>query len=407
MRYGRYEIVKELGKGNMGVVYQAHDPNIDRMVALKVLRPDRVADQALVARFMKEAKAIGRLSHPGIVTVYDVGKDRDTVYIAMEYVTGRPLDEVIRSGGLTTTEQAVEVVRQVAEALDYAHSKGIVHRDVKPSNIIIDDGKTTKLTDFGIAHMEDPAAGTMTQAGEILGTPAYMSPEQVKGQSVDGRSDLFSLGVILYELVVGQRPFGGNNLAAIFHSIAQQEPKAPAEIDPFVSKRLSDTIVKAIAKDPEQRFQSGREMSKALQAAVRGQGGTGAETGSPSRPPAKSRKGLLLAGAAGVLAILVAVVFLAGRLPGPDNNQSSDSATISDTRPQAAENALLNVTSEPAGADIFINGTFRGKTPLQLQLPLGKYNVALSLKDYYEWEAQLQFDEPGSTPLHIRLVPIQ
>ncbi len=406
MHYGRYEIVKELGKGNMGVVYQAHDPNIDRMVALKVLRPDRVADQAFVARFMKEAKAIGRLSHPGIVTVYDVGKDQDTVYIAMEYVTGRPLDEVARSGGLTT-DQAVEVVCQVAAALDYAHGKGIVHRDVKPSNIIVGDGNTTKLTDFGIAHMEDPATGTMTQAGEILGTPAYMSPEQVKGQSVDGRSDLFSLGVILYELVVGQRPFGGNNLAAIFHSIAQQEPKAPVEIDPFVSKRLSETILKAIAKDPDQRFQSGREMARALQAACRVPAESSPKAGSKGQRPGKSRKGILAAAAAASLAILMLVVFLVRQAPESKNTDSNTPAVTDSAPSQAAETAVLNVTSEPTGADIFINGTFRGKTPLELQLPLGKYNVALNLKDYYEWEAQLQFDEPGSTPLHVRLVPIQ
>ncbi len=397
----------------MGVVYQAHDPNIDRMVALKVLRPDRVTDQVLVARFIKEAKAIGRLSHPGIVTVYDVGKDQDTVYIAMEYVTGSPLDEVIRSRSFTT-EEAVEVVCRVAEALDYAHAKGIVHRDVKPSNIILGQDHTTKLTDFGIAHMEDPAAGTMTQAGEILGTPAYMSPEQVKGQSVDGRSDLFSLGVILYELVAGQRPFGGNNLAAIFHSIAEEDPKAPLEVDPFVSKSLSEAILKAIAKDPDRRFQTGREMAAALmKAASRPGKDAGARDGLRQQSPVKSRKGLLAAAAAGILAALVLVFFMARQPEGPEQSGANPAAatdTAGQTGPgsqQAAQKALLNVTSEPSGADIFINGTFRGKTPLELQLPLGKYNVALNLKDYYEWEAQLQFDEPGSTPLHVRLVPIQ
>jgi serine/threonine protein kinase len=179
MQYGRYRIVKELGKGNMGVVYQAHDPQIDRMVALKVLRADRVASEDFVARFLKEARAIGRLSHPRIVTVYDVGEDHGSIYIAMEYLKGEPLNEILQKGRLSS-EQAVDIVIQVAQALDYAHKEGIVHRDIKPSNIILTPDHKVKLTDFGIARIEDSTAGYQTQAGEILGTPIYMSPVQAK-----------------------------------------------------------------------------------------------------------------------------------------------------------------------------------------------------------------------------------
>ncbi len=374
----------------MGVVYQAHDPSIDRLVALKVLRPDRVTDQAFVARFLKEAMAIGRLSHPGIVTVHDVGEDKGTVYIAMEYVTGSPLDEVIRAGKLSV-EQSVEIACKVAEALHYAHERGIVHRDIKPSNILLNDNNETKITDFGIARIEDPDSGTMTQAGEILGTPVYMSPEQVKGQKVDGRSDLFSLAVILYELVVGKRPFGGNNLAAIFHSIANDNPDPPAEADPFISKRLSDTIIKALAKKPDQRFQSGREMAKALKTAVQRRQSSNVDTGKVS-----SRRGILVGLGAAALVVLLAAAWLVFK-PAPEPIPHEPDV----------QKAILNVTSEPDGADIFVNGTFRGKTPLELQLPLGKYEIALNLDNYYEWEAQLEFDQAGPTPLHVRLVPIQ
>ena len=193
MRYGRYEIIKELGKGGMGVVYQAHDPQIDRPVALKVLREDRVVSEDFVSRFFKEAIFIGRLSHPNIVTVYDVGRDHGTIYIAMEYLQGQTFNEVIRSGRLSV-EKIIDIALQVANALGYAHEKGIVHRDIKPSNIILTDEGNVKLTDFGIARAEDSNAAQQTQAGVILGTPFYMSPEQVMGKRVDGRSDLFSLG---------------------------------------------------------------------------------------------------------------------------------------------------------------------------------------------------------------------
>jgi serine/threonine protein kinase len=197
MNYGRYQIVSEVGKGSMGVVYKAHDPQIDRPLALKVLRPDRITSEEFVRRFLKEAQAIGRLSHANIVTVYDVGQDHGTIFIAMELLTGKTLKDAMAERKLTAQE-IIHIGVQVAEALDYAHRKGIVHRDIKPSNIILTSDGPTKLTDFGIARIEDPAAHQQTQAGEILGTPVYMSPEQVMGRPVDGRSDLYSLGVILY-----------------------------------------------------------------------------------------------------------------------------------------------------------------------------------------------------------------
>lgn len=263
MNYGRYKIVSELGRGAMGMVYQAHDPQIDRMVALKVLREDRLTTEDFVQRFLKEATAIGRLSHPGIVTVYDVGQDHGTIYIAMEFLEGQSLDQVAKQGNLNI-QDIVAIGIQVAQALQYAHKKGIVHRDIKPANIIYTPEMTIKVTDFGIAHIDDPDGQQMTRAGEILGTPIYMAPEQVLGQTVDGRSDLYSLGVILYELTTGRRPFQGDNLAAIFRAITNDEPVPPSQINSAVPPALSSLILKAMAKKPEDRFSSGQEFADLL-----------------------------------------------------------------------------------------------------------------------------------------------
>lgn len=252
----------------MGVVYQAHDPQIDRLVALKALRQDRLASEDFVHRFLKEAKAIGRLSHPNIVTVYDVGEDHGTIYIAMEFLEGKPLNKVIEEKRLSLKE-IINLGIQAAETLDYAHQKGIVHRDIKPSNILVQTSGQIKITDFGIAHIEDPSASVQTQAGEILGTPAYMSPEQVMSRPVDGRSDLFSLGIILYELATGKRPYGGETLAAIFNAITQETPSQPAKTNPAIPQDLSQIIMKCLNKKPDERFQTGMALAEALKSSLK------------------------------------------------------------------------------------------------------------------------------------------
>jgi serine/threonine-protein kinase len=264
MNYGRYQIVKEVGRGSMGVVYEAQDPTIGRIVAVKVLRQDRITTETFVKRFLKEAKVIGRLSHPNIVTIHDVGEDHGTVYIAMEYLEGTPLFDIIKDKHLETRE-LVDIGIQIAETLEYAHQKGVIHRDIKPSNIIVLPDNRIKITDFGIAHIDDPSSTIQTQVGEVMGTPAYMSPEQVQGQPIDGRSDIFSLGVILYEMSTGQRPFGkGKSLATIFNEIMLHTPEEPFRASPLIPHKLSDIIMKALSKDPDARFQSGREMADAL-----------------------------------------------------------------------------------------------------------------------------------------------
>lgn len=420
--YGRYRIVKELGKGTMGVVYQAHDPQIDRMVALKVLRPDRVTSEAFVNRFLKEARAIGRLSHPRIVTIYDVGEDHGTIYIAMEYLQGEPFNDVVRSGRLTLL-QSVDIAKQVAETLDYAHRQGIVHRDIKPSNIILGEDNQVKLTDFGIARIEDTAAGHQTQAGEILGTPVYMSPEQVMGKTVDGRSDLFSVGVILYEMTVGRRPFSGNNIAAIFRAITQDEPEPPDRADPFVPKALTDVILKSLSKSPETRFQTGKAFSEALSAIqqlLKDGNAITAEQSAPS-PPGKKKTGIVV----GVLVLALLLIgggyYFVGRTQQqtntttgtPAGNLPASTGTTGDgqTTPgmdtgassQDVEQATLKITSEPEGARVFVDNDLKGQTPIDLPLPLGKYELRLSMDGFLEWEAQVELDVADVTPLHIAM----
>lgn len=404
MEYGRYRIVKELGQGNMGVVYQAHDPKIDRMVALKVLRPDRVTSDAFVARFLKEARAIGRLCHPRIVTVYDVGEDHGTVYIAMEYLQGEPLDAVMQKGRLTVP-QSIDVVCQVAEALDYAHQQGIVHRDIKPSNIILTRNQSVRLTDFGIARIEDTTAGYQTQAGEILGTPMYMSPEQVMGKTADGRSDLYSVGVVLYEMITGKRPFTGNNLAAIFRSITHDVPEQPFSIDPFISRSLSDVVMKSLSRSPDDRFQSGKALADALKRF---------EAVPPASNGAGRNEKKFRGKAFGIFAVIIIVLIAmaAGGYhyfsrPTSDQREVKKDATGEKVDAQNLLNKTvsLKMNSVPQGANVYIDGVFKGKTPMDLQMPIGKYEVRYSLEGYLPWEAQVGRDTPGEIPLSITLGP--
>ena len=395
MQYGRYEIIKELGKGGMGVVYQAHDPQIDRPVALKVLRADRLVSEDFVSRFFKEAKFIGRLSHPNIVTVYDVGRDHGTIYIAMEYLQGEPFNEVIRSGRLSVGK-IIDIALQVANALGYAHEKGIIHRDIKPSNIILTDEGNVKLTDFGIARAEDSNAAQQTQTGVILGTPSYMSPEQVMGKRVDGRSDLFSLGVILYELIVGRKPFEGDHFTAIFRAITDDIPVAPLKIDASIPQSLSDLIMKALAKNPDERFQTSKEMSDALKICFQAKNSL-LLPGKPISPPKKSVAFVLIMGLMAAVILGGTIYFFKKQLPLLSTSVEVNKLVY----------AILMVTSSPSGAQVFLDNSNKGNTPINIEIPIGKYEVRVSLPDYFEWEAQLQISEPGETPLHVRLISIE
>jgi serine/threonine protein kinase len=276
VKLGRYEIVRELGKGAMGIVYLAKDPLIGRLVALKTIRPSAHADdedtREFQVRFEREAQAAGILNHPSIVTVHDIGQDEPSgmSFIAMEYVEGQNLKEVLSQGRPLSFEQAADICAQVAEGLDFAHAKGIVHRDVKPANIILLEGNRAKITDFGIAKITSGVAN-LTTTGQFLGTPNYMAPEQIKGTPVDGRSDIFSLGICLYECLTHRKPFGGDSLTSISYKIVH-EPFPPLhEINPTIPEGFADVVTHCLEKDPAKRFQRGKDMANALRAVIRGE----------------------------------------------------------------------------------------------------------------------------------------
>jgi serine/threonine-protein kinase len=252
---GRYQIIEELGRGAMGVVYRGFDPTIGRTVAIKTVQLD-AGDPELVMRFRREVQAAGVLSHPNIVTIYDAGEDQGLFYIAMELVEGETLQKMLAQGPLPV-EQAIALAEQIAAALDHAHGHYVVHRDVKPANIIVSGGHV-KVMDFGIAKV---TASTLTGTGQLLGTPSYMSPETVKGQGVDGRSDLFSLGIILYEMLTGTKPFLGDNLAAVIYKIVGEQPEPPSAVNPALDPGLNYVVLKALAKSPAERYQICAELA--------------------------------------------------------------------------------------------------------------------------------------------------
>ena len=264
---GRYEVLSELGQGAMGVVYKARDPLIDRVVAIKTINLGLALDEKeeYEERFYQEAKAAGRLNHPNIVTIYDVGRSGDVAYIAMEFLEGRELRDIMNDdGGLLPVDQVVDIAAQVARGLDYAHDHDIVHRDVKPSNIMVIRDGHAKITDFGIARMA--SAAVRTQTGMVLGSPKYMSPEQVMGKALDERSDIFSLGVMLYEMLTGQTPFKGENVNAIMYQTLNAIPAMPNVLNPSVPEMINFIVAKALAKSVDDRYQKAKEFADDLRA---------------------------------------------------------------------------------------------------------------------------------------------
>ncbi|MDH3347840.1 MAG: protein kinase [Desulfobulbaceae bacterium] len=516
MKYNRYEIIEELGHGAMGIVYLARDPHIDRMVALKVLRKERMSSEDYVQRFLKEAVAVGRLSHPGIVMVYDIGRDHKTIYIAMEYLEGTPFDELMAVQKFTFRE-VIDIGIQAANALDYAHKRGVVHRDIKPSNIIYTPDKLIKITDFGIAHVDDSHSHKQTMPGEMLGTPLYMSPEQIAGQGVDGRSDIFSLCVILYELTTGRRPFIGENITAIFRAIADGKPQTPHETHAAIPLALSEIIMKGLGKFPDSRQGSGAQLVSSLEnvlpllgdktisesatvrmspneridgiddATVRitpSKGGFETKTSTVSLssnehdlethvstthftssegeqgaeksvlvdaqeelppPVVKPTDKLRLSSWAlsGMVFLVIAVVLggvyifkervsekpvlvplveslpvVPDKIPEEDvvgseevvepvasvsKNITQPVKTDEPTANDAALLALLQLQSSPQGADIYIDGSFMGKTPFDINLHAAKYEVRLKLLDHLDYQAQLDLRKGGVVQLTIPL----
>jgi serine/threonine-protein kinase len=263
---GRYEVVSELGRGAMGVVYKAMDPVIGRTVAVKTIRLSAegtgLSRPELLARFQTEARAAGLLTHPNIVVVFDAGEEDGLYYITMELVEGKSLQALLDSGQAFPLPRTLRIMEQTCSALQFAHERNVVHRDIKPANLMLTADDTVKVTDFGTAKILQ--FGTVQQTAHVMGTPSYMSPEQVKGRAVDGRSDIFSLGVMLYEMVTGEKPFPGQNITTVIYKIVNEDPVPPRQIDPSIHPGISAVVMKALVKEPEQRYQSCREMLEDL-----------------------------------------------------------------------------------------------------------------------------------------------
>lgn len=265
-KIGRYEVLESIGEGGMAEVYKAYDPGIDRTVALKLLKEEHCQKDEHKNRFLKEGRAAGALTHPNIVTIYDVGTIEDSPYIMMELLQGETLGDLLLQGNQLSLQSVLESSAQLAGALDYAHNNGVIHRDMKPDNIMFDpNGGTVKIADFGIARVEEASNKESTQVGMMLGTPRYMSPEQASGVKLDGRSDLFALGVIMYEMITGQKAFDAESMPTLILQIVQKDPIPIRQVTSDAPVGLQKIVNKLLQKKPEKRFQTGRELQEALE----------------------------------------------------------------------------------------------------------------------------------------------
>ncbi|MBF0292844.1 MAG: PEGA domain-containing protein [Nitrospinae bacterium] len=428
-RLGRYEIVKELGRGGMGIVLMGRDPHLDRMVALKIIKIDDSGDgmgnKELIERFYIEARAAGKINHPNIVTVYDVGEADGKKFIAMEFVEGRNLAEIISKEGPLTIPRAAKFIHQIADGLSYAHERGIVHRDIKPGNILVTGDDKAKISDFGLARLQ--SAGSVTQTGHAVGSPSYMSPEQVQGMAVDGRSDMFSLGVLFYEMLTQKRPFEGESLTTVIFKIIKDTPPGPSKLNKAVPQAFDDIIAKMTAKDPSYRYPTCADVAKAMLPFITDQSSFPLTTSDTVRTvsftkefvgaagmgvdtPPKSRKASgkpIAALIAGLLLLVAAVVggimfFKPGstphetaapkpaevaksespqppvtpvevkkeEAPPPESAQQKPvaeekPAPITEPSPASSLGTLTVITS-PSGALVKVDGKERGKTPLTI-----------------------------------------
>ncbi len=360
-KIGKYTISGEIGKGGMGIVYRGSDPYIGRTVAIKtvrldVLRQESGRDEAL-KRFLREAQAAGSLSHPNIVTIYDVGEHEGLIYIAMEYIDGSSLESLLRQGREFTLDEIGRLFGQIASALDYAHGRGIIHRDIKPANILVGRDLKVAIVDFGIART---SASTMTQTGMLMGTPRYMSPEQIAGKKVDGRSDLFSLGAILYELITRRNPFEGESITTVIYKIMHAELPPLSDFNKHLPPGLERVVRKALARDPDLRYATCSELAADLLLCSSGQGK--ADTIKESAPRAQQtqllesgeqtlftppgakhrRRNFLLLALFAVLAAAAAVILLNGRraaVPAPVPDGSA-TAVVREADSAAAEKSV-------------------------------------------------------------------
>ncbi len=345
----------------MAEVYKAYDPKIDRHLAVKILKEEWCTDKEHLGRFLREAQATGNFSHPNIVTVYDVGQLDDRPYLVIELLEGTPLGDLMTEGQPLAQDRVLSIGMQLADALSYAHQHGVIHRDIKPSNImLLSDGATIKITDFGIARIDDPTAAEQTQIGTVLGTPQYMSPEQVRGQKVDERSDLFSVGVVLYQLSTGQRPFEGDSVATLLYKITEEDPPTISGVRPDLAEGLRHIIGKLLAKDPADRFQSGEELYRALQHEARVLRELAGDGEKRRYVPIQIKWTLLMAG---FVAVIMAVsIFIVDTKQNEVLRRYSIDSGSSLAKFIASETAVPLLSQDWVAIDIFVKDAVQGQS---------------------------------------------
>jgi formylglycine-generating enzyme required for sulfatase activity/predicted Ser/Thr protein kinase len=396
-KIGKYTISGEIGKGGMGVVYRGLDPFIGRTVAIKTIRLDTLQqgtgkDEAL-KRFLREAQAAGNLSHPNIVTIYDVGEHEGLIYIAMEFIEGRSLENMLQQNRKFALDEIIRLFAQIGSALDYAHGKGIVHRDIKPANILVGQDLKVTLVDFGIART---STSTMTQTGMLMGTPRYMSPEQIAGKKVDNRADIFSLGAILYELLTQHNPFEGESITTVIYKIMHAELPPVSEFNRQLPEGLNGVVKKALARDADARYRSCRDLLADLKeySVTKEKAPTVRESGTPAMetqmvtlpegvvraPAAKSRKPLffLLAAIIGLLAAVIAIIGLSGGRNGkpvPGGGGNPQLATLPESGgteaggTEAGKTATVEEKSEQPGKEVTVPETKPAPGPKTIPSP--------------------------------------
>lgn len=462
-KLGKYQIRRILGKGAMGVVYEGFDPGIERVVAIKTIHKALLEGEGgveLLARFKREAQAAGRLMHANIVAIYEYGEEQGIPFIAMEFIKGKELKDLIKEKTRFNIEQVTDVMTQILDAMQYVHTNGVVHRDMKPANIVLLENGQVKVADFGIARVE---SSTMTQMGAVMGTPSYMSPEQFMGQRVDARADLFSIGVILYELLTGEKPFPGQAVATIMQKVLNAPVEPPTSYNFDIPDSFNAVVRKALAKRPSERFQSAKEFADAIRLAAQNKYGEGDSLGAssegtmmvdpgrdadatammpasaqkpaagpsqqnqppraaptaaapPTAAPAekKSSMGLIIGGVVALLALGGGGAFLYSKTSTVQPTDTQTPAKQDNNRPptspskpsQPTKNGgKVNVISAPSGAVILVDDQFIGVTPYEFDLAAGTYKFVLKKDGYANLEASLEVEAGGKLDLDVALDP--